>query len=122
MGGAVGSINDTIPFRSVQFKNSFSLGSVSSNPAPASYISGSVVGSAGVWDGANYNPTTTIVMSGLYYLSGSSCSNCSSSNTHGTAETLLNILAFTQSSWNYDWVWELHSSNLRPDLITNPKP
>ncbi|NUM60390.1 MAG: hypothetical protein HUU56_17305 [Bdellovibrionaceae bacterium] len=122
VGGVVGTVSDSIPFRSVQLRNSFSLGNVTTNPAPVSYISGFIVGSAGVWDGSNYNPTSSILMSGLYHSDGSTCSNCNPSNVHGDAENLSNILIFTQNVWNYSWVWKIHSSGLRPDLIVNPKP
>lgn len=125
VGGAVGEIQEFgSPFALNYFRNSFSLADVNATIISGSGndISGPVIGMAGTYSNPNYTPDPDNIISGLHYLSTVDCINCTEPNTHATGESLENILSWSQTVWDYEWIWQIHGSGTRPDLINNPRP
>lgn len=116
--GFAGELDDGIT--SVTVENSFSLGNVTGS-ATLGHISGPIIGSAGIYY-PPYTPYLDPILRGLFFLNTATCTNCLNPNVHGTGDSLENILDWTKTAWSYDWIWKMHSSGTRPDLIVNPKP
>ncbi|MBL7542998.1 MAG: hypothetical protein JNL11_04235 [Bdellovibrionaceae bacterium] len=123
-GGLVGSIweynlNSNTPI----LKNSFTLANiVVSNSNPTGYASGSAIGHAGSLLVSPYVADPGIQISGLYHLSGATCTYCNpAAVAHSSAANLSTILNWSKATWDYTWTWKTHSSGARPDLLVNPK-
>ena len=86
------------------------------------YLSGAGVGHDGSMLVSPYVPNVNIVITNLYHLNIASCVNCGTVNNHSTGQSLDNMLNWTNSVWDYTWIWKKHSVESRPDLRTNPKP
>lgn len=117
VGGLVGFVENDAHY----LENNFAGNQAVTGSTTVGFISGPVIGSAGTY-WPPYTPYTNPIMTGLYYLNTATCTNCLSPVAHGTADSLANILAWTQNTWDYNWTWKMHDSRTRPDLIANPKP